>query len=233
MGKNLRQQRLGKGTPKYKVLSHKYVGKADYRLIPKDAEKGILKKIIDAPGRNTPLAIIKIGSKHVYQIPNQGAYVGEEIDFKNPGKGNILELGDIPEGNIIYNIELRPGDGGKICRSSGAFATLVTKEDNKIVILMPTKKKKIFSSRCRATIGKAASFGRISKPFRKAGNKFHYKRSMGKLHARTSGSSMNAVDHPFGGSTNPGRSKNVGRQMPPGTKVGNIAPRRTGKRKRK
>ena len=85
---------------------------------------------------------------------------------------------------------------------------------------------------CRTYIDLFAGAGRSKKPFMKAGNKHHALRSRGKLYPRTSGVSMNAVDHPFGGS-NLGLHKTVSRHRPPGRKVGSISPKRTGKRKRK
>jgi large subunit ribosomal protein L2 len=57
-------------------------------------------------------------------------------------------------------------------------------------------------------------------------------RARNKLYPRTSANKMNAVDHPFGGQTGPGMSKTVSRHAPPGAKVGSIAARRTGRRKR-
>ena len=102
---------------------------------------------------------------------------------------------------------------------------------DKTVILLPSKKKKIISSKCRAMIGVVAGSGRLEKPFKKAGAKYYKMRAFGKVYPRTSGVSMNAVDHPFGGKTKPGKHITVSRHMPPGKKVGSISPKRTGKRK--
>ncbi len=234
MGKNLRQQARGKGSPRYRSPGHRYMGDVSYSYIPAEAKEGIVVSISDAPGRTTPLAAIDFGGKKVLQIPGEGMKVGQKINVETEAKeGGILELGKIPEGSKIYNIELRPGDGGRLCRSSGSFATLITKEAGRIVVLMPSKKKKILPARCKATVGTAAGGGRIEKPFRKAGLKYHAMRSMGRLYPRVSGVAMNPVDHPFGGSTKPGKHKTVSRHMPPGKKVGSISASRMGKKKRK
>ena len=82
------------------------------------------------------------------------------------------------------------------------------------------------------TIGIPAGAGRKEKPFVKAGVMHYARKSRGKLYPRVSGTAMNPVDHPFGGKTKPGISKAVSRHAPPGRKVGSIAPRRMGKKKR-
>ena len=66
----------------------------------------------------------------------------------------------------------------------------------------------------------------------KAGNAYYKYRARNKLYPRTSASRMNAVDHPFGGSGKPGIPKSRPRNAPPGAKVGAIASKRTGKKKR-
>ena len=58
--------------------------------------------------------------------------------------GNVIALGDIPEGTLIHNIELRPGDGGKLVRSSGTFAKVVAKSEKTVRVILPSKKEKIF-----------------------------------------------------------------------------------------
>ena len=231
MGKNLRQQRRGKGSPRYRSPSHRFAGKAEYD-IPKGALAGIVKNIIDAPGRLTPLAEININGKIMLQVPHEGMRVGQEIGFSEPKEGNIVPLKNVPEGTKIYNIEIHSGDGGKMCRSSGSSAMLITKDANKSIILLSSGSKKILSSDCLATIGTASGSGRTEKPFMKAGKKHHAMKAMNRPYPRTSGVAMNAVDHPFGGK-NLGKHKTVKRSMPPGKKVGSIAARRTGKKKRK
>lgn len=229
MGKNLVQQRRGKGTPTYRSPSHRFKVHSKY---PDEIKIGVIKDIIHAPGRSAPLAQIDSEGREVYITAANGMYVGQVISG-SIAEGNILRLRDIPEGSRIFNIELRPNDGGKLCRAAGSSALMITRGEKKCVIRLPSKEKRILSSKCRATIGIAASSGRKEKPFMKAGKKYHVMRSKNKLYPITSGVAMNPVDHPFGGQTKPGKHKTVSRDMPPGRKVGNIAARRTGKRKRK
>ena len=98
---------------------------------------------------------------------------------------------------------------------------------------MPSKQFKTFNPNCLATVGVAAGGGLREKPFVKAGQKFYLKRARNKLWPRVSGVKMNPVDHPFGGRTKPGISMTRSRHRPPGSKVGSISARRTGRRKKK
>lgn len=215
MGKNLRQQRRGKGTPRYRA-SYKYP--IDY-----DLKEGTVVDIIHSTGRKSPIAVIKSEGRKFFQLASKGMKIEERT--------KVAELGSIQEGTKIHNIEIRPGSGGRICRSPGTSATIIAKEKDRCVILLPSKVKKILSAKCKAVIGEVSGSGRIEKPFRKAGSRFYAMRALGKLYPRTSGVAMNPVDHPFGGKTKPGKHKTVSRHMPPGKKVGSISPRRVGKRK--
>lgn len=231
MGKNLIQQRRGKGNTRYRSPSHRFRGNVTYTSIPAGATEGKVTAIIDAPGRTTPLAEVTYGDKTVLHLPNVGMSVGQTVKAGEMSEGNIVAIRDVPEGTRIFNIELTPGDGGRLCRSSGTAATVIAREGNGVTVLMPSKQQKIIPRDCRATIGSVAGFGRKDKPFMKAGNKHHAMKAMGKLTAITSPTNMNAVQHPFGGK-NLGKQKNVARGTPPGRKVGNLWPRRTGKKKR-
>jgi large subunit ribosomal protein L2 len=161
-------------------------------------------------------------------------FEGQTIKFldKEIKDGNILKLKDVPVKTLVYNIESRPGDGGKFIKSAGnsAFVTKVIEKD--VFVLMPSKKEKKFDGECRATIGVIAGAGRLDKPVLRAGKKHHIKKTKSKLWPRTSAVKMNVIDHPFGS----GRAKNVKskiakRNAPPGRKVGLLRPKRTGKRK--
>ena len=193
--------------------------------------------LIHCAGHSTPLMEVTYltGEKKLAFAP-EGIQVGDEIIVggdANVQKGNVLCLGDIPEGTLVHNIELRPGDGGKLVRSSGAAAKVVAKTDTAVRVVLPSKKEKKFLPSCRAAIGVLAGSGRVDKPFLKAGNKYKKGRARNKLYPKGCGISMNAVDHPFGSgcSHQKGRPTLSSRHAPPGRKVGKIAPRRTGKRK--
>jgi large subunit ribosomal protein L2 len=196
--------------------------------------KGEVLDIVNCPGHYAPIAKVKYeNGEDTLVFAPEGMKVGDSI---NAGKGseikpgNLIELKDIPEGTLIYNIESQPGDGGKFCRTSGSFGRLLSKSSSVVTVILPSKKEKKFSLGCRANIGIVSGSGRKEKPFIKAGNMYHAKRARNKLYPSVSGNSMNAVDHPFGGSKSNSKNKprQTSRHAPPGRKVGSLAPKRTG-----
>lgn len=238
MGKNLIQQKRGKGSSTYRAPSFRYKGKAAYGVYSKEAVNGKVIDIIHCPGHSAPLVNVKYedGGEVWLQAP-EGIKVGSEVANGSGVSvkiGNILPLKDIPEGTAVYNIESSPGDGGKFVRSSGAFAKVFSKMSGKVVLLLPSKKEREFNPDCRATIGVIAGSGRREKPFLKAGFKYHAMRARNKRYPKTSGVAMNAVSHPFGGSSShsKGKAATVSRDAPPGRKVGKIAAKRTGRKSR-
>lgn len=235
MGKKLAQQRRGRRRGRYTVPSHKFRGKIKYGN--EKEMKGIVEEIIHDPGRTSPLAKIRLqDKKQILVLATEGMEIGREIKFtENKGdceNGNILPIGTIPEGFPIYNIEIMPGDGGKLVRSGGSSATVVSHDAKKTVIKLPSGQFKTLDSSCRATIGIPAGGGRKDKPFLKAGNKYHAYRKKGKQYPIVRGVAMNAVAHPHGGGGHQhvGKPSSVSRGARPGRKVGNIASKRSGRR---
>ncbi|MBI2548933.1 50S ribosomal protein L2 [Candidatus Woesearchaeota archaeon] len=234
MGKNLIQQRRGRGTSVYRAPSHRYKGFITHKPFRQETAKGVVTDLIHCAGHSAPLATVRYEDGEQALIPAaEGLAVGEAVMTGTEAEervGNTMHLKNIPEGTLIYNIELNPGDGGKFVRSSGTFARVVAKTKGMITVLLPSKKRRDFLPDCRATIGIIAGSGRPEKPFVKAGKKYHAARAKNKLYPRVAGLAMNAVDHPFGGSrtSKKGKPTVAPRNAPPGRKVGKIRPRRTG-----
>ncbi len=236
MGKNLIQQKRGKGSSTYKAPSFRYKGKVAYAK-NKAKLSGKVIDFIHCQGHSAPLVSIKYedGEKVLLPAP-EGIKLGRDV-AKGSGisanVGNVLPLKDIPEGTQVYNIESLPGDGGKFVRSSGGTAKVLSKIRDKVTLLLPSKKEKEFNSECRATVGTIAGSGRKEKPFLKAGFRYHAMRAKNKLYPKTSGVAMNSVAHPFGGSSShsKGKASTVSRDAPPGRKVGKVAAKRTGWKK--
>ena len=237
MGKRIIQQARGHGSLTYRVRRRAFRFKIRY---PAYSGKGKVLQLINSSGHTSPLAKISLNKEIFYNPAFSGMFEGQEIELGGDKleKGNILELKNIPIGTPIYNIEINPGDGGKLVRTGGSSAWITKKEKEKVAVLLPSKKEKWFEERCRASIGVIAGQGRLEKPFMKAGKKYHLVKSRGgKLWPRTSAVKMNVIDHPFGS----GRGKNIShgkkgkipkRNAPPGAKVGTLRPRRTGRRKK-
>ncbi len=237
MGKNLIQQARGKGGPRYRAPSFRYKGQSKYAQYENKTLTGKISDLIHCPGHSAVLAQIEYenGDIILVQAP-EGVRVGDKVkmgDNVEIKKGNVMPLKNIPEGIAIYNIESFPGDGGKFVRSSGGFAKIITKMQNRIVVELPSAKRRHFLPECRATIGVIAGSGRKEKPFLKAGKRYYAMKAKNKLWPQVSGTSMNAADHPFGGSSSAakGGPTQASRNAPPGAKVGKISPKRTGKRR--
>ena len=108
--------------------------------------------------------------------------------------GNCLPIENIPVGTMIHNIELNPGQGGKLVRTAGGEAQLMAKEGTYAHVRLPSGEMRLILSRCRATIGTIGNTDHSNVKLGKAGRKRH----MG-IRPTVRGSVMNPVDHPHGG----------------------------------
>ena len=234
MGKRLIQQRRGRIKGRYNVPSHKNRGEIKY--IQEKENKGIVEEIIHDPGHTSPVAKVRLeNNKTVLVLATEGIGVGHKIKFtenKELEIGNILPIGLIPEGTTIYNIEIVPGDGGKLVRAGGTNATIASHDAKKTVIRLPSGQFKTLNSSCRATIGLVAGGGRKDKPLLKAGKKHYAYRTRGKQYPIVRGVAMNPVAHPHGGGAHQhvGKPSTIKRGASPGKKFGSIAAKRTGRK---
>ena len=239
MSKNLIQQKRGKGSPRYRAPSFRYKGKASFaRYEEGKVISASITDILHSSGHSAPLMELKYSNGEIGLLQSpEGVRVGDRIEMGRDIElkvGNVLSLKNIPEGTSIYNIESNPGDGGKFVRASGGFARIITKMEKGIVVELPSSKRRTFLPDCKAVIGIVAGSGRTEKPFLKAGKKFYAMKAKNKLWPVVSGTSMNSLSHPFGGSSShaKGIPTQSSRNSPPGRKVGKIAPKRTGRHKR-
>ena len=236
MGRRIRGQKRGRGSPKYRAPSHRYKSdKQHKRTEDGDLVRGTVVDVEHDPARSAPIAAVEFedGDQRLVLAP-EGIGVGEEIQVGISASiepGNTLPLAEIPEGVPVCNVEANPGDGGTYARASGVSARVVTHDRDVTAVQLPSGEVKRLDPDCRATIGVVAGGGRTEKPIVKAGKKHHKVRSRSITWPRVRGVAMNAVDHPFGGGgrQHPGRPKSVSRDAPPGRKVGDIASRRTGR----
>jgi large subunit ribosomal protein L2 len=150
------------------------------------------------PNRTTFIALlIYADGEKKYILAPQGLTVGMTVisgDGVAPELGNALQLKNMPLGTVVHNIEMQPGQGGKIARSAGASAQLSNKEEKYAVLKMPSGELRKVLINCYATVGIAS-------------NSDHQLQSMGKagrnrwkgIKPRNRGVAMNPVDHPMGG----------------------------------
>ena len=108
--------------------------------------------------------------------------------------GNCLPIENIPVGTLIHNIELNPGQGGKLVRTAGGEAQLMAKEGKYAHVRLPSGEMRLVLAKCRATVGTIGNTDHGNIKLGKAGRKRH----MG-IRPTVRGSVMNPVDHPHGG----------------------------------
>lgn len=228
MGKRLITQRRGRGFGRYRSPSH--LRFTDAKHPRTRTGSGKIVELVHEAGRIAPLAEVELGASRHFMIAPDGASVGQQVTIGPGGKvaaGNTMMVGDLPEGTIVYNVESQPGDGGKFARTAGTAATIVTR-GFKTVLLMPSGKFKEVDNKCLATVGLVAGGGHKEKPFAKSGKKYHAYGAKAKAYFKVKGIAMNPVNHPHGGGGHPhvGTQSSVGRNTPPGRKVGRLAPQR-------
>ena len=243
MGKRIRVQRRGRGGPTWRASTHKRVAAVQYPALSKKEIEGVVqgrvRELVHDPGRGSPLALVNLeNGQAFYTVVPEGIFQGQTVQLGSKASvdvGNVLTLGDVPPGTLVCNVELQPGDGGKICRSSGTYATVVAHTPLGAMIKFPSGRTTYLNDLCRAMIGVVSGAGRLDKPFLKAGPRSLLMHAKGHKYMRPRGVAMIAAVHPYGSSHRGARKvTTVGRSAPPGQKVGLIAAHSTGrKRKRK
>merc|ERR1712080_63749 len=244
MGRVIRAQRKGAGSI---FVSHTKTRKGAPKLRAVDyAErngytKGVVKNIIHDPGRGAPLAIVHFRDPYRYKIRKElfiaaeGMYTGQFYSGKKAQLtvGNIMPVGAMPEGTIVSNMEEKTGDRGRIARTSGNYATIISHntDTKRTRVKLPSGSKKVIPSANRAMVGIVAGGGRIDKPILKAGRAYHKYKVKRNCWPKVRGVAMNPVEHPHGGGNHQhiGKASTVKRGTSAGRKVGLIAARRTGR----
>ena len=150
------------------------------------------------PNRSAFIALLHyLDGEKRYILAPLGLNVGDTIvssEAADIKPGNSLQLANIPLGTLVHNIELRPGAGGQIARSAGAYAQLMAKEGSFATLRMPSGEMRKVPIIARATIGTVGNTDHENVRIGKAGRKRH----MG-IRPTVRGVVMNPVDHPHGG----------------------------------
>jgi large subunit ribosomal protein L2 len=183
----------------------RYIGgghRQHFRLIDfKRDKKNIEGKVASIeydPNRTAFIALVnyKDGEKR-YIIAPQGLQVGATVlsgDDVAPEVGNALQMKHMPLGTNVHNIEMQPGQGGKLVRSAGTSAQLTNKEERYAVLKMPSGELRKILINCYATVGVVSNSDHNLEMMGKAGRN----RWRG-IRPRNRGVAMNPVDHPMGG----------------------------------
>jgi large subunit ribosomal protein L2 len=199
----VRKKHSGRNFNGHITVRHKGGGtRKMYRIIDfkrtKDAIPAKVATLEYDPNRSSRIALVNYrdGEKR-YILAPLGLKVGDVVesgpnaDIKT---GNCLPIKNIPVGTVIHNIELRPGQGGKLVRSAGGAAQLMAKEDDYAQVRMPSGEVRKILITCRATIGQLGNVEHENEVIGKAGRQRH----RGKRPS-VRGIAMNPVDHPHGG----------------------------------
>jgi len=150
------------------------------------------------PNRTCHIALLEYedGEKR-YILAPVGVTAGEKIESGlkvEPKAGNTMPLQNMPVGMSVHNIELNPGQGGKLVRSAGASARFLAREGGWATLVMPSGEMRQVRVECRATIGQVGNTEHSRIRWGKAGRTRHKGR---RPHVR--GKAMNPVAHPMGG----------------------------------
>jgi large subunit ribosomal protein L2 len=176
--------------------------KRAYRVIDFKRDKFNIPSVVETieydPNRSARIALLRYADgERRYIIAPLGLKVGdtlmsgENVELKD---GNAMPLKNIPLGTIIHNIELRPGEGGKLARSAGTYAQLVAKDEEMCQIKLSSSEVRYVPSDCMATIGQVSNVDWENISIGKAGRSRHLGRR-----PSVRGVAMNPVDHPLGG----------------------------------
>jgi large subunit ribosomal protein L2 len=187
------------------VITAKHHGggnKRLYRMIDfkrlKDGIEANVEAIEYDPNRSVHIALIKYADgEKSYILAPQGLTVGMKVS-SGPGApfeiGCTLPLQNIPGGVDIHNVEMNPGQGGKLIRTAGSVGKLTAKEGDYVVITLPSGEIRRVRKDCRATIGQLGNSDWINVNVGKAGRNRHRG-----IRPHTRAKAMNPIDHPLGG----------------------------------
>lgn len=159
---------------------------------------GVIQTIEYDPGRSAFISLMayRDGEKR-YILTPQGLRIGDKVMYSETADirpGNRLPLKSIPVGSLVHDIELIPGQGGKIAKSAGAYAILQTVEAGFALLKMPSGEIRKVRDASAASIGQLANADWMNVRIGKAGRR----RLMG-WRPSVRGKAMNPVDHPHGG----------------------------------
>jgi len=183
-----------------------------YRIIDFKRNKfGIEGKVATVeydPYRNCRICLINyVDGEKRYILQPKGLKVGDKVMAAEAGldikPGNAMKLKNIPVGTLVHNIEMNPGQGGKLARSAGSYAQIMGRDGKYVSLRLPSGEMRYILGECMATVGTIGNEDFSNMVIGKAGRNRHRG-----IRPQTRGSAMNPVDHPHGGGegkTNSGR----------------------------
>lgn len=195
------------------TVRHKGGGhKKKYRLVDFRRNKegfATVERLEYDPNRSAFIALIKYEDGELsYILAPSKLEVGMQVmssDDADIKVGNCLKLNKIPVGTIIHNVEMKPGKGGQIARSAGAYVQLVGRDSGYALVKLGSGELRRVPGQCKATIGTVSNEDHQNRKLGKAGRA----RWLGRR-PTVRGVAMNPIDHPHGG----GEGKTSGGRHP-------------------
>ncbi len=159
---------------------------------------GVVKALEYDPNRSAHIAQIAYadGDKRYIIAPDK-LTVGMTVQAGKDAEisvGNALPLENIPLGTVLHNVELIPGKGAQLARSAGSSVQLMSKDNGKAQLRLPSSEIRQVNLACIATIGVVSNTQHGSIKIGKAGRNRH----KGKRPA-VRGVAMAPNAHPHGG----------------------------------
>ncbi len=188
----------GRKTARHRGGGHK----RQYRIIDfRRVKDGVIAKVAAIeydPNRTCRIALLHYADgEKAYILAPKGLNVGDHVQSgqgSDVKPGNAMPMRFIPVGTVIHNVELRPGQGGKMGRSAGMAIQLVAKDGRFATVRLPSTEMRRVLIDCRATVGEVGNSEHELITIGKAGRN----RWKG-IRPQTRGVAMNPVDHPLGG----------------------------------
>lgn len=174
----------------YRIIDHKRFEKLD---VPAKVES-----IEYDPNRTAFIALLLYADgERCYILAPDGLKVNDKVICSQKAKikiGNCVQIGNIPVGFSIHDVELRPGRGAQMIKSAGSSGQVSSQDGELAQVTLPSGSVRYISKECYATIGQVSNLDHSNITIGKAGRM----RKMGRR-PQVLGKSMNAADHPHGG----------------------------------
>ena len=176
--------------------------KQRYRIIDFKRRKWDVEATVERleydPNRTAFIALVKYPDGELAYIlapqrlaPGDKVIAGKKTDVK---PGNAMELGQMPVGTIVHNVEMKPGKGGQIARSAGTYVQVVGRDRGMVIVRLNSGEQRLVHGQCFASIGAVSNPDHMNTTIGKAGRQRWFGR---RPHNR--GVVMNPIDHPHGG----------------------------------
>lgn len=176
--------------------------KQRYRIIDFKRRKfdveGTVERLEYDPNRTAFIALVSYpDGEQAYILAPQRLAAGDKVIAAKKADvkpGNAMELGQMPVGTIVHNVEMKPGKGGQIARSAGTYAQIVGRDRGMVIVRLNSGEQRYIHAACMATVGAVSNPDNANQNLAKAGrNRWLGKRPL------TRGVAKNPVDHPHGG----------------------------------